>query len=75
MKVLFDHNVPHKLRRSMIAHEVKMADEMGWAELGNGDLLRAAERAGFALMVTGDKNLSFQQNLRLVELALVAQHE
>ena len=40
---LFDHNVPHKLRHSMIAHEVKMADEMGWAELGNGDLLRAAD--------------------------------
>jgi hypothetical protein len=34
VKVLFDHNVPHKLRQSMIAHEVKTADEMGWAELG-----------------------------------------
>jgi hypothetical protein len=71
VKVLFDHNVPHKLRHSMNAHEVKTADEMGWAELGNGELLRAAQRAGFAVMITGDKNLSSQQNLQLFELALV----
>jgi hypothetical protein len=71
VKVLFDHNVPHKLRQSMTAHEVATADEMGWAELGNGELLWAAQRTGFAVMVTADKNLSFQQNLHLMELALV----
>ena len=36
---------------------------MGWAELGNGELLRAGEGAGFQVMVTGDENLSYQQNL------------
>jgi hypothetical protein len=71
MRVLFDHNVPHKLRQSITAHEVTTADEMGWAELGNGELLGAAQRAGFAVMVTGDKNLLFQQNLQLMELALI----
>jgi hypothetical protein len=44
---------------------------MGWSELENGELLRAAEVAGFAVMVTGDKNLSSQQNLRGMALALV----
>jgi hypothetical protein len=39
MRVLFDHNFPHKLRQSITAHEVTTADEMGWAELGNGELL------------------------------------
>jgi predicted nuclease of predicted toxin-antitoxin system len=71
VKVLFDHNVPHKLRQSFPDHEVSTADEMGWSELKNGELLRAAEAAGFAVMITGDKNLSFQQNLRETELALV----
>jgi predicted nuclease of predicted toxin-antitoxin system len=71
VKVLFDHNVPRKLRQSMPAHDVSTADEMGWSELKNGELLRAAEVAGFAVMVTGDRNLSFQQNLRGMELALV----
>lgn len=44
-----------------------------WAgpELGNGDLLAAAETESFAVMVTGDKNLSYQQNLTDRKLALV----
>ena len=71
MRVLFDHNVPHKLRRSLIGHEVKTADEMEWAELENGELLDLAENAGFAVFVTGDKNLSYQQNLEGRTLALV----
>jgi len=44
---------------------------MGWAELENGELLRSAEEAGFAAMVTGDKNLSYQQNLSRRSLALI----
>ncbi len=71
MRVLFDHNVPHKLRRSLVGHDVKTADEMEWAELKNGDLLNAAENAGFAVFVTADKNLSYQQNLEGRNLALV----
>jgi len=71
VKVLLDHNVPHKLRRSLVGHDVETADEVGWAELANGDLLIAAEGAGFAVMVTADKNLSYQQNLQGRELALV----
>ena len=71
MKVLFDHNVPKKLRHSLRDHSVSTTYEMGWAELKNGELLRAAEVAGFAVLVTADKNLSFQQNLRDKEIALV----
>ena len=71
MKVLFDHNVPHKLRHSVAAHDVTTADEMGWSELENGELLRAAQAAGFAVMVTGDKNLSSLQNLERLELPLI----
>ena len=43
LKVLSDHNVPHKLRRQLPGHEVLTAEEMGWAELINGQLLRIAE--------------------------------
>ena len=71
MKVLFDHNVPHKVRRFLEGHDVFLAEEMGWAELENGELLRAAEGACFAVMVTCDKNLSYQQNLQGRKLALV----
>jgi hypothetical protein len=44
---------------------------MGWAELENGELLTAAEAAGFSVFVTCDKNLSYQQNLTGRKLALV----
>jgi uncharacterized protein (DUF433 family) len=50
VKVLFDHNIPHRLRHSMPAHDVSTADEMGCSELENGELLRAAEVAGFYLI-------------------------
>ncbi len=71
VRVRFDHNVPHKLRRSLRGHEVSTADEMGWAELENWSVLRAAEDAGFLVMVTADKNLAYQQNLQSRRLALV----
>lgn len=71
MNVLFDHNVPHKLRHSLPHHQVTTADEMGWAELENGMLLAAAEQAGFDLIVTADQNLSYQQNLTGRKLAVV----
>jgi hypothetical protein len=42
-----------------------------WARLVNGDLLRAAEEAGFGVMVTADQSLEYQQNLKGRKLALV----
>ncbi len=43
----------------------------GWEELANGDLIAAAEEAGFDLLVTTDKNIRYQQNLAGRKLALV----
>jgi hypothetical protein len=71
VRVSFDHNVPHKMRQHLVGHEVFTAEEMGWAELENGDLLGMAEAAGFPVMVTCDKNISYQQNLEGRMLALV----
>jgi len=71
VRVLFDNNVPAPLRRHLKGHEISTAREMGWHELENGDLLTAAEQGDFQAMVTGDKNLSYQQNLEGRKLALV----
>ncbi len=70
MRVLFDNNVPAPLRRHLTGHEIRTARQMGWAELGNGELLRQGEDAGFQVMVTGDKNLAYQQNLEGRKLAI-----
>lgn len=42
---------------------MEFADRLGWRELSNGDLLAAAEAAGFDVLVTADLNLRYQQNL------------
>jgi hypothetical protein len=42
-----------------------------WGELANGELLDVAERAGFEVLVTTDKSIRFQQNLKARKISLV----
>lgn len=44
-------------------HHVTKARDVGRDRLTNGELLNAAEAAGFDLLVTMDKNMQYQQNL------------
>jgi len=62
LKVLLDHNLPRQLKPLLVGHDVFTAREMRWDGLSNGNLLAAAEGAGFEVMVTGDQNLTYQQN-------------
>lgn len=71
MRVLFDHGVPAPLRRALVGLEVTTAYERGWSSLVNGELIAAAEAAGYEVLVTTDKNLRYQQNLRGRNLAIV----
>lgn len=45
--------------------------DLGWDRLKNGALIKAAESAGFEVMVTSDKNIRYQQNLSDRKIALV----
>ncbi len=71
MRVLFDQGTPAPLRQSLAHHEVTTAYELGWSTLKNGELLEAAERADFALIITTDLNLRYQQNLSARRIAIV----
>jgi hypothetical protein len=72
MFVLFDNGTPRTLARYLIGgHSVTEARARGWQELENGDLLSQAEAAGFDVLVTTDKNLSYQQNLTGRRIAIV----
>jgi len=44
---------------------------MGWAGLENGDLLDEAEKAGFVVMLTADKNIEKQQRMAGRSIALI----
>jgi hypothetical protein len=72
LHVLFDKNVPIGARRFLLKHEVSTVVEMKWhPQLENGELLNAAEEAGFDVMVTADQNIRYQQNLTGRKLSLV----
>jgi len=71
MLVVFDNGTPRGLARFLIGHTVEEARVRGWEELANGELIDAAEQAGFEVMVTTDKNIRYQQNLTARRIALV----
>jgi predicted nuclease of predicted toxin-antitoxin system len=71
MLVLLDENLPHRLRLLIPGHDVRTVDYQGWKSLSNGELLQAAEDAGFSVMVTADKGMHCQQNLSGKKIALV----
>ncbi len=71
MRVLFDQGTPVPIRKALAGHVVKTAREQGWSTLANGNLLDAAEEAGFDVLLTADTNLPYQQNLEGRKLAVV----
>jgi hypothetical protein len=71
MLILFDHGTPRGIARSLSGHTVKETRAQGWDRLTNGELLKAAEEAGFDVLLTTDKNLRYQQNLQARKIAIV----
>lgn len=59
------------LRELLGLHQVETAFELGWSTLTNGELLARAEQEGFDVFVTTDNNLSHQQNVSGLSIAIV----
>ena len=71
MRILFDQGTPVPISRHLNGHIVGISADLGWARLRNGELLAAAEEAGYELLLTTDKNLRYQQNLTDRKIAIV----
>jgi len=71
VKILFDHGTPRSVARSLTGHEVTRAAQMGWHEVANGELIEKAEAAGYELILSTDKNIRYQQNLKNRTIAIV----
>jgi hypothetical protein len=71
MLVLFDHVTPGGIARFLPGHAITKAKDRGWDTLTNGDLLAEAEKAGFDVLLTADKNMRYQQNFTSRRIALV----
>src|SRR2546423_9260949 len=71
MRVLFDNGTPRGVAAALREHTVEEARARGWDTLRNGELLDAAEAAGFDVFVTTDRNIPYQQNLTGRQIAVV----
>jgi len=70
MRILLDECVDWRLLRDLPSHDVKTVRQMGWNETVNGALLTLAQQK-FDVLVTTDKNLSFQQNVARFDIGVV----
>ncbi len=77
MLILFDQATPLPIRAYLLGHSVRTAAQQGWDRLKNGNLLSAAEDAGFELLLTTDKNIRYQQNLteRIIAIVVLGQQQ
>lgn len=71
MRILLDEQLPRQFAKHLVGHEVRTVQQESWAGLKNGDLLAAAEAAGFSVLLTGDQSLQFQQNIAKRRLSVI----
>jgi hypothetical protein len=70
VRVLLDECVDWRLSRDLVGHDVKTAQQMGWATIKNGELLALAAKH-FDVFVTVDRNVASQQNLSAFAIAVL----
>jgi hypothetical protein len=70
VNILLDECLDWRLGRDLPGHNVKTVQDMGWGGITNGRLLALAQTQ-FDAFITGDRNLSFQQNLTQFSIAVV----
>ena len=71
MKILFDNGTPAPIADSLVGHTVERARQIGWETLKNGDLIQQAEQAGYDVLLSTDKNMKYQQNLKGRKIAIL----
>ena len=70
MRILIDECLDWRLCRALAEHHCASVRQMKWTGLTNGMLLQKAQHE-FDVFLTGDTNLSFQQNLTNFKIAVI----
>ena len=71
MRILLDECIDERLRNSLSSHDCRTARYAGFAGLKNGELLAAAETAGYEVFLTVDQGIEYEQNLTGRKIAIV----
>ncbi|HEX5103912.1 MAG TPA: DUF5615 family PIN-like protein [Pirellulaceae bacterium] len=70
MQILIDECLDWRLKREFPGHSARTVTDMGWGGIKNGALLALAQ-ARFEVFITGDRNLSRQQQPANFSLAII----
>jgi Domain of unknown function (DUF5615) len=70
MRLLLDECVPKRLTSELRGHEVRTVQDMGWAGVKNGALLKLAD-GQFDALLTVDQGIEYQQNLSGLTISVV----
>lgn len=70
MKILLDEDMPRVLKRNLPEHQALTVQDMGWAGVKNGELLKRADLQ-FDVFLTADQNLRYQQNVKRFGISIV----
>lgn len=73
-RILLDECVPRRFRRELPDLTVSHVRDENWTGQRNGVLLRLMREAGFAILVTVDRNLAYQQNVAAAGIAVIVLH-
>ena len=71
MKILFDENLPEDFKKEFPEFEVLTVNDMKWNTKKNGELLELMIEYKFQILVTLDKNLRHQQNLKKFAITVI----
>jgi predicted nuclease of predicted toxin-antitoxin system len=70
MRILLDENFPADFAAMLVGHDTSNVHSHGWAGIKNGELLRRAYGV-CEVFVTLDRNLEFQQNIKILPFGIV----
>ena len=71
MKILLDECIPRPLKSEFPGYDVYTVQEMNWAGLKNGELLKQAVKNSFDVFITIDQKLHYQQNLQSFKIGVI----
>lgn len=77
MKTFLDEGVPEGLEPYLAGREVSTVKRKGWNSIKNGKLLALIEKSGFEALITNDKRMEREQQLKrrpFATLVLSANH-
>jgi hypothetical protein len=70
MRILLDESMPNPIRQRLVGHVVRTVVECGWEGVSNGKLLALAATS-FDVVLTADRNIKYQQNLKKLPVAVI----